>query len=423
MATGAATSTAVTATPLPPPAPTPADPAYYVIGDSIGQGVASAGNIPGNTQIGAAPSWVLDQIQKNSDAINGKHVYLSSGAINNPGQINLVDQQLAALKKAGASDVTLLGVGNKNTTLNATLEASARNGGYKFAGGFDAGRDGIHPADYGGYYKSFSSPSASPSPSPSPTDLPSNLWTLPRFQRGILAAEGSGPTAVNSTSGARGSYQVLPSTARDPGFGITPAKDPYDFNELNSQFGPKYSEAMFSKYGPIMGAAAYNWGPGNVDKLLASAGDPRTGKISMDDWVSKLPSSVQHYVHTVAGGDLSLPAQVKQPSTTIATAVSRDATPGVTTNQLSMPTPPDPVDMKKMWAMMAMQSLLPKGFAFHPVEYPLEKILAKGRAEPATFQSPGAIRPVTFGSGQGPSVTAISPEGVPGVGGRGRRRE
>ena len=89
---------------------------------------------------------------------------------------------------------------------------------------------------------------------------------------------------------AKGEMQVLDSTARDPGYGIRPARagDPDDL----ARVGREYFGKMMNKYGdPKLAAIAYNWGPGNTDKWLMAGADP-----------SKLPRETQKYSADMAGG-------------------------------------------------------------------------------------------------------------------------
>lgn len=105
------------------------------------------------------------------------------------------------------------------------------------------------------------------------------------FQNAIRTAESAGnPAAVNPASGAVGSMQTLPTTATNPGFGVTPARDmsPAELQRV----GGDYAAAMQKKYGNDTDAAvAYNWGPQNADKWI-SAGRP---------W-NMLPPETQSYV-------------------------------------------------------------------------------------------------------------------------------
>ena len=89
---------------------------------------------------------------------------------------------------------------------------------------------------------------------------------------------------------AKGEMQVLDSTARDPGYGIRPARAG-DADDL-ARVGREYFGKMLDKYGdPKLAAIAYNWGPGNTDKWLMAGADP-----------SKLPRETQKYSADMAGG-------------------------------------------------------------------------------------------------------------------------
>ena len=74
---------------------------------------------------------------------------------------------------------------------------------------------------------------------------------------------------ITSPKGAEGIMQVMRNTQRDPGFGVTPARDksPQELQRV----GEEYFMAMMDKYQDSkLAAMAYNWGPSNVDKWLAS---------------------------------------------------------------------------------------------------------------------------------------------------------
>lgn len=96
------------------------------------------------------------------------------------------------------------------------------------------------------------------------------------------------PNAV-SPVGAQGLGQVMPATAKSPGFGIQPLNDPFDPNE-NLRFSADYLGAMLDRYNgdQTRAAAAYNWGAGNADKWN---GD-----------LSSLPAETRDYVQKVALG-------------------------------------------------------------------------------------------------------------------------
>lgn len=73
--------------------------------------------------------------------------------------------------------------------------------------------------------------------------------------------------AARSEKGALGLAQAMPETAKNPGFGVKPISDRLDPVE-SLRFGADYFAAMLKRYdGDVEKAlAAYNFGPGNVDK-------------------------------------------------------------------------------------------------------------------------------------------------------------
>lgn len=98
---------------------------------------------------------------------------------------------------------------------------------------------------------------------------------------------GSGGELVRSPKGALGEYQVMPDTAKDPGFGVRPAEDGSP-DEL-ARVGADYLEAMCRRYGGDLERmwGAYNAGPGTVDALVGRYGD---------DWLAHAPRQTQAYV-------------------------------------------------------------------------------------------------------------------------------
>jgi soluble lytic murein transglycosylase len=86
---------------------------------------------------------------------------------------------------------------------------------------------------------------------------------------------------------AKGEMQVLDGTNRDPGFGVKPAAD--DSPEERARVGRDYLAAMVRRYdGDVARAmAAYNWGPGNLDKAISEHGD---------NWLQNAPQETRNYV-------------------------------------------------------------------------------------------------------------------------------
>jgi len=91
---------------------------------------------------------------------------------------------------------------------------------------------------------------------------------------------------VTSPKGAQGAMQTMPGTQADPGYGVAPVRD--GSVEEKNRVGREYLAAMVQKYGdPAKAWAAYNAGPGRVDRAIQQNGD---------NWLSALPSETQAYV-------------------------------------------------------------------------------------------------------------------------------
>lgn len=97
-----------------------------------------------------------------------------------------------------------------------------------------------------------------------------------------------------SHAGARGLMQLMPGTAREQAgkLGMTyMSANLIDSPSYNVQLGDGYFSRMLDYYGGAypLAVAAYNAGPGNVNKWLRANGDPRTGSISYVDWIEQIP--------------------------------------------------------------------------------------------------------------------------------------
>lgn len=124
---------------------------------------------------------------------------------------------------------------------------------------------------------------------------------------------------LTSAKGAQGSMQVLPTTSTNPGFGVRPAVPDADGTispEERARVGRDYLGAMTARYNnPALVMAAYNAGPGQVDKWIQQFGDPRTGAISTADFVAKIPfAETQQYVTNGLAKLGNLPGGAGQPT-------------------------------------------------------------------------------------------------------------
>ncbi len=128
-----------------------------------------------------------------------------------------------------------------------------------------------------------------------------SAWTM---IHAIARQESQFDRAAISRVGARGLMQLMPGTARETAgkLGLS-----YDGSALttdtdyNIQLGSTYFQRMLDNYGSYpLAVAAYNAGPGNVNKWLKSNGDPRMGGTDVIDWIEAIPlSETRNYVQRV----------------------------------------------------------------------------------------------------------------------------
>lgn len=134
-----------------------------VFGDSLAEGMMMATGLHGDAKHGRQPDEILVAIKKYKSAdIKGKNVALSCGAANNPALVqSILPKQLAYLKQAGAKEIVVIGIsdrqGNLNPAkINAMIADIAKKFDCKFAGPIrDAGKDNVHPVGMKGYRRLF----------------------------------------------------------------------------------------------------------------------------------------------------------------------------------------------------------------------------------------------------------------------------
>jgi soluble lytic murein transglycosylase len=126
-------------------------------------------------------------------------------------------------------------------------------------------------------------------------------WTI---IHAIARQESQFDREATSHAGARGLMQLMPGTARETAGKVNLS---YNLGALTSDpsynitLGSTYIDRMLSYYGGshVLAVAAYNAGPGNVNKWIAANGDPRTG-IDIVRWIEDIPIyETRNYVQRV----------------------------------------------------------------------------------------------------------------------------
>jgi soluble lytic murein transglycosylase len=126
-------------------------------------------------------------------------------------------------------------------------------------------------------------------------------WTM---IHAISRQESQFDRQIVSRAGARGLMQLMPGTARETAPSAGVSYDPASLNDptYNIRLGSTYFGQMMDLYGGsyVLAVAAYNAGPGNVNKWLRTIGDPRVPGTDVLDWIERIPlSETRNYVHRV----------------------------------------------------------------------------------------------------------------------------
>jgi hypothetical protein len=121
-----------------------------------------------------------------------------------------------------------------------------------------------------------------------------------RVQRQESGGKQTNPdgTPITSSKGAVGTMQVMPSTAPEAAAAAGVPWDPKAYQTdgaYNALLGTAYLAKMLHRYGGSVphALAAYNAGPGNVDKALAAAQ-------GSGNWIDHLPQETQSYVQALS---------------------------------------------------------------------------------------------------------------------------
>lgn len=142
------------------------------------------------------------------------------------------------------------------------------------------------------------------------------------FIHGIMRQESQFDREAVSRTGARGMMQLMPTTAREQSEKLGLA---YDYMRLtsdpgyNMQLGTAYFGRIMDMFSGnyVLALAAYNAGPTNVRRWIASYGDPRTPGVDPVDWIEAIPFSetrgyVQNVLENVVVYDTINPARAGQ---------------------------------------------------------------------------------------------------------------
>lgn len=125
---------------------------------------------------------------------------------------------------------------------------------------------------------------------------------------------------ITSPKGAFGIAQLMPDTADyiarqmgDPSLAAKSRTDP----AVNERMGRWYLGKQLEKYGSAsLALAAYNAGPGRVDRWLVTIGDPRTGNITESEWAARIPfQETRDYVQTIvqrSGGSAAMSSVIPE---------------------------------------------------------------------------------------------------------------
>lgn len=134
-------------------------------------------------------------------------------------------------------------------------------------------------------------------------DIPKDVaedWTI---IHAISRQESQFDSQAVSRAGARGLMQLMPGTARDTArrLGIDQENLSLFDPQVNVTLGASYFRRMLNNYGGshVLAIAAYNAGPGNVNRWIRNIGDPRTN-MDVLDWIEAIPfSETRNYVQRV----------------------------------------------------------------------------------------------------------------------------
>ena len=142
----------------------------------------------------------------------------------------------------------------------------------------------------------------------------------------LMRQESRFDTQAKSHAGARGLMQLMPATAKQTARKMGVAHQTSWLTSRpshNIKLGSRYLKQMLDRYNGYypMAIAAYNAGPGRVDRWIKEIGDPRRGEIDLVTWGELIPIyETRNYVQRVMEGTYvyrSILGTQNKPSTTL----------------------------------------------------------------------------------------------------------
>ena len=130
-------------------------------------------------------------------------------------------------------------------------------------------------------------------------DVKQQILEQPALIQAIISTESRGNPKATSGAGAKGLMQLMPGTASD--LGVADSFDPSE----NIRGGSDYINAQIKKYGDrSIALAAYNWGPGNIDKSIARL-EAKGRKVTWDNILkyTSVPVETRNYVQKVRSNE------------------------------------------------------------------------------------------------------------------------
>ena len=203
-----------------------------------------------------------------------------------------------------------------------------------------------------------------------------------RLLQAIEQVESGGRRDAVSPKGARGRMQVMPATARQPGYRVKPARD--ESEEEYTRVGRDYAMALLNHYDGDLEATlvAYNYGPTKANKWIASGRNK-----------SDLPKETRDYI-TKVGKQLGGKKMARRPLEFIKQKQLSELTKKAMKN-------PDSADARKV-----VRELVARGL---PVPKKLQASVGKARAEAGVGSPPRKV-PGPKGKRAAPKAKAPAPK-------------